>query len=245
MIKFAHIATVNTTEEAISHSAFHMVLAHIAESNAKYAGMFRGAVGTVLLDNGAFENGVPYDAERMVRIGMDVQADILVLPDYPYKDWTVGWETVEQDIEDYISAGFMTMFVPQSTKGDRDGFVKSIQRALGHPNIDFIGLSILGCPNAGVTRAEILKMFNTPENVKRFHILGMLDTVDEIKDIVPYQHLVNSWDSSAAIWYGLHHLSVKNRKSKFKVPVDFDRAAEWNSTISENIKYIGGLINGR
>jgi hypothetical protein len=75
----------------------------------------------------------------------------------------------------------------------------------------------------------------------------MLDSVDEIKAIKPFEHLVNSWDSSAAVWYGVNGLSVKSRKSKFTVPVDFMKITddkELHAVCEDNVNYIKGLING-
>ena len=252
MIKLAHIAPSNYTELGIHESDMNMVLAHVARDNKEYARMFRDSDKQTLLDNGAFENGVPMSVEDMINIGHKVRADILVLPDYPFKDWQEGWsDYVMEGIEQYKQEGFKTMFIPQSVKGDAIGFMKSLINAIHHPEIDYIGLSILGCPNAfdhipdhKVREKIIGEVYDIlPQN--KLHILGMLGTVDEIKRLSYYEDVINSWDTSAAIWYGVNGLSVEGRTEKFADAVDFDLPVK-NFSVSlvlDNINYMKELRN--
>lgn len=242
MIDFAYIAPTKLTPEAIELSDVNMVLAHIAKKDDAYAAMFKNSDKFTILDNGAFENGVPMSAEEMVAIGEKVGADCLVLPDYPYEYWEKGWINIHADIDTYREAGFKCMFVPQSNKDDANGFFASIEKALEHPYINLIGLSILGCPNAGLDRGEILYRYKdwfAASN--RFHILGMLDSVDEIARISLYDDMVHSWDTSAPIWYGVNCVSVVGRTKKFTKPVDFNSELEWNSIVDDNLEYMEGL----
>ena len=242
-IKLAHIAPINNTYKAIEASDFNMVLAHIANDNKAYCEMFRDSHKPTLLDNGAFELGSPMAADDMVRIGHAVGADILVLPDFPNTHWEFAWGLAELDIMTYKEEGFDTMFVPHSEKNDHLGLYMSIERALEDPRIDYIGLSILACPNAQLLRSEILERYkNWSAAKKRFHILGMLGTVDEIAELKEYEDLINSWDTSAAVWYGVNDVSVIGRTEKFTKPVDFDSNLEWNSIVEENITYMRSLL---
>ncbi len=233
MIKFMHIAPINHTELGIHESDGNMVLAHIADNSEKYANLFLNSDKETLLDNGAFELGVPYEADKMVKIGKLVGADIMVLPDYPGEPWTKGWDKVEDDIAKYKVEGFKTMFVPQSILGDTVGYLKGLDKAIKNPGIDFIGLSILGCPTAFNTlpkykiREQILEYVEcryAPKKLaKRFHILGMLDDpLGEITRLTYYKYMINSWDSSAAIWAGLNYHKLEEGAAKFSEPVDFD-----------------------
>ncbi len=243
MIKIAHIAPIYTTHRAIESSTFNMVLAHIADESPAYCEMFKSSPLDTLLDNGAFELGYPMPADEMIRLGHKVGADILVLPDFPYEDWGRGWLTVTDEIMTYKGNGFKTLFVPQSTKDDVIGLYKSIERALENPQIDYIGLSILACPNAGLLRKEILERYKNWSAAKnRFHILGMLGTVDEITELKEYESMINSWDTSAAVWYGINDISVMGRTEKFKDAVDFDSKLEWNDYVENNICYMKGLL---
>lgn len=232
-IKFAHIAPTSLVDVGIANSDFNMVLAHIADHNDKYCEAFKNSDNETLLDNGAFELGKPYSVDKMVEIGHRVGADILVLPDYPRRAYTKGWEDINHRIKVFKDAGFKTMFVPQSVDGDVEGFLTSMKGAVKHEDIDYIGLSIIGVPNAfsgapgalslGL-RAAILegfKLAGMDRLDKRFHMLGMLDDpIREIELAKPYAHMINSWDSSAAIWAGMHGRALG--KHKFSKPVDFD-----------------------
>ncbi len=245
MIPFAYIAPITHTKAAIDASGMNMVLAHIAESNDRYSDLFKASDKYTLLDNGAFERGVPMSPEDMIRIGCSVGANTLVLPDYPYEPWEKGWEDLDRHIELYKNHGFKTMFIPQSSKDDMVGYYASLEKALEHPLIDQIGLSILAVPNAGLTRDVILERYeNWSAAKKRFHILGMLDSVDEITDLLPYEELITGWDSSAPVWYGLNNKSVVGRTKKYKKKVDFYHFKEWNTIIDDNIEYVEDLLNG-
>ena len=41
-------------------------------------------------------------------------------------------------------------------------------------------------------------------NGKKIHLLGMLDGPNEIRLMSQFSEYIDTWDSSAAIWYGLH-----------------------------------------
>lgn len=249
-IKLCHIAPINYTEMGINESDMNMVLAHIAEKDKSYAEMFKSSDKITLLDNGAFEQGYPMEADKMIGIGHEVGADILVLPDHPYKPWELGWMKVEDQIKLYKANGFKTMFIPQSIKGDGQGYMASLVNALEHPDIDFVGLSILGCPNAFPdvpehrVRDMILSHFAKNGNhYKKFHILGMLGSVDEIKRLTQYKDLIHSWDTSAAIWYGLNGVSVKGRTKKIELAVDFNMPGKEFDyrLVLDNIDYMRSL----
>lgn len=247
-MKFAHIAPIKLTEIGIKNGDFNMVLAHIADGNDYYCELFKKSKLETLLDNGAFELGYPYEADKMVNLGKRVGADILVLPDYPGSPSEKGWELVEDNIKLYKSRGFKTMFVPQSEPGDVDGYLTSLEKALAHKDIDLIGLSILGCPTAFNKshtlniRRHILKLYSKMENTeKRFHMLGMLDyPLEEIELVKPYDHMINSWDSSAAVWAGTNGVMLDYNKKKFEKSVDFYEDKKFNNftMILHNIERI-------
>ncbi len=242
-ILFAHIAPTKCTQAAIDNSSMNMVLAHIAEKDNEYCTMFKNSDKHTLLDNGAFENGYPMSPLDMCGIGARVGADVLVLPDFPFSSWYRGWDSVERALALYKAAGFKTMFIPQSLHNDSVGYYLSLEKALEHPDIDYIGLSILACPNAGLLRRDILKRYTKWTSAKkRFHMLGMLGSVDEIKEIKPYEDLVHGWDTSAAVWYGVNGRYVENSYEKLKLRVDFNSQLDWQPLVNKNINYIKGLL---
>ncbi len=242
-IRFAHIAPIALTAKAIEKSSMNMVLAHIADASDYYSEMFKASDKYTLLDNGAFEKGTPMAVADMVAIGKKVGANTLVLPDFPFAPWHKGWDDIEKAIAAYKEAGFKTMFIPQSLEGDILGYYKSLERALEHPNIDQIGLSILACPHAGLLRRDILDKYkHWAASGKRFHILGMLGSVEEIAELRPYSHLISGWDSSAAVWYGANNRYVEGSYEKYKARVDFETELPWNNYINDNIQFIEELL---
>ena len=244
-ILLAHIAPIGVTEEAIKHSSFNMVLAHVAEDSNEYCKLFKDSDKPTLLDNGAFELGYPMDVDDMIAIGHKVGADTIVLPDFPYSAWDRGWLTVLDDILTYKDAGFKTMFIPQSLHNDAEGYFRSLEQALEHPSIDYIGLSILGVPNAGLTRVEILEKYkNWTATKKRFHMLGCLnDPIAEMVDIsADYSDMVNSWDTSAAVWKGLHDKLLFVGNDKFKLAVHFSSPLPWTDHATQNVEVLNAAI---
>ena len=126
--------------------------------------------------------------------------------------------------------GFKTFYVPQSELGDVDGYLKSLLWAIENPDIDLIGLSILGCPIALGIKEETFnhgdrdqaflmqrflsrwKMLNLVDSMvedksklyKKFHNLGILDGPMEILLLEKYKDYIYSWDSSSAVWAGIN-----------------------------------------
>ena len=102
----------------------------------------------VIMDNSAFELGESYKPYDLLDLGKKCGANAIVLPDYPGQDWhktvdaAFNWNRIFKD------AGFDTFFVPQSEKGDLEGWISAYEFASNNSNIDIIGMSILGIPNA-------------------------------------------------------------------------------------------------
>lgn len=132
-------------------SKFHLVLAHLVDTDNDYAKFYaeRSAAGDfIICDNGAFELGKSYDPEKLIELGKKCGADALVLPDYPLAPVEKTIDAAKQFVPAFKAAGFKPMFVPQSETGDWVGWLYSYEFAAKHNDIDIIGMSILGIPNA-------------------------------------------------------------------------------------------------
>ena len=140
--------------------------------------------------------------------------------------------------------GFGTFFVPQSKIGNIQEYIDCFKWAASSILVDYIGVSILGVPNAfGVEKGNNLQRFISrwrmmdfldrlgilnicKMNNKLIHFLGMVDGPNEITLIRERYH-VDTWDSSAAIWCGLNDISFDTSPSglingKFEKEVDFN-----------------------
>lgn len=194
-----------------------------------------------------------YDSSKLIKMASECKADCIVLTDYPREASIKTIEAATRLIGDVKSAGssgaFDTFFCPQSQLGDLEDLMFAFEWALSNPNIDLIGVSILACPIAlGIDEKAArwndahklqrflsrLKIFSELEcrgllderAIKRFHCLGMVDGPNEVELLRGYHPFIRSWDSSAAVWAGLHNVRFDNSPSglingKFEKEVDF------------------------
>ena len=279
-INFCHIAPTKHLAEATATNGAHLLLAHLVETDETYANYYANLNdGKVkIMDNSAFEmfkQGRPmYPSDKLIEMGKKCKADIIVLSDYPKQDWTVTRDKAIEMIPEIKGAGFGTFYVPQSNLGDIEGLIRSFDWALGNPDIDLIGISILACPVAfsldeshnGVrndayklqrflSRWRLLNLLNEcgllfdERSHKRFHCLGMTDGPNEIEmlNYSGYRPYIFSWDSSAAVWAGLNHITFDQSPSgliggKFEKEVDFDYQGPYTNEVTSNIKYIDSLL---
>lgn len=228
----------------------------------------------IILDNSGFEmykQGREYlSPDQLIELGRKTNADYLVMTDYPAEDRSKTEEAAEYIAPKIKEAGFGTFFCPQSKIRDIEGLIKSFIWAATNPNIDYIGLSILAIPNAyGVETNNKLQRYLARtdfcnilskiyidgityweycrEAGKRIHALGMVDGPNEIALIQGTDAVIDSWDSSAAIWAGIHGISFDTSPTgltdgKFEKEVNFFDSPPMNDQAKRNMKYIDFLV---
>ncbi len=211
-------------------SKYHLLLAHLldpasSDEDPKYREFYartKQQDEVYILDNGAFEIGQSYSPDRLIDIGKSVNADILVLPDYPFDNWERTREAARTYIPQFKQAGFKTFYVPQSAIGDWDGWLESFEWALFNPEIDVIGLSILALPNAlphipksyaRVVAADRLYSWLSESNTrielfnaKHIHWLGFLSPGLELPTLAKLG-MIDTIDSSGPVWFA--HCGIK------------------------------------
>lgn len=276
-MEFCHISPTAYLTPATEDRPFHLVLAHLIESDREYAEFYanlaQSSDTTIILDNSAFEmykQGRPmYPSDKLIEMGTKVNADYIVMSDYPGEPSTKTIEAAKQIAPELRKAGFGTFFVPQSEVGDLEDLVDACAWASKSDLVDYIGISILGVPNAyGVERDNKLQRFlarwkfmdlltergilsDIVDNRKKIHFLGMVDGPNEIMLVKDYLYAIDSWDSSAAIWAGLNGISFDNSPTglvdgKFEEEVDFNytgASVDLLASAMDNTKYIDDLIN--
>jgi len=124
--------------------------------------------------------------------------------------------------------------------------IESFEWAATSEHVDYIGFSILNIPNAyGVEKNNQLQRYlsrlkfineldkrgvlgEIVDNNKKIHFLGLLDGPNEIEliQMAGYGDCIDTWDSSAAVWYGLNGIKFDNSPTgsyngKFEKEVDF------------------------
>lgn len=244
----------------------HLILAHIADVNEQYCEFYRQRSEEgdwIILDNGAFELGVPFTPDKLVEIGIKTGAKCIVLPDYPGKPCSETILAAENLVDEFVTNGFQTMFVPQSEVGDKEDWIEGYKWASTNGNIDVIGMSILGIPNAlphiprayaRVVMSEILKDRGIFNHDKHHHYLGL--NSGPALEIPPLLKMgcLDTVDSSGPVWSAINGIDYTDicdsymMVSKDELPeVDFDYKYndDHYELIWNNIQLTRGLFNDK
>lgn len=232
-----YLPLVRDNAPTVTH---HLVLAHLVDTCAEYADFYLSeskAGKFIMMDNSAYELKTPYAPEKLIELGQRCGAHAVVLPDYPFQPSQVTIDAAEQMIPDFKAAGLKTFFVPQSVQGDLNGWISSYLWAANHPDIDIIGMSILGIPNAlqwcdpayaRVVMTHLLVSSNHFNYDKHHHYLGLNSgPALEIPSLIRL-NAMDTMDSSGPVWSALlgHEYSTQTDSlqsvKKIKLPVDFN-----------------------
>jgi len=265
-IKYGYITPICYQDLIPDTADFHLILAHLL-NNKEYVDFYKEKIkrgDTVILDNSAFEFKRALSAEEIFKFIEDsgIEPTYVVAPDYPFQDWEITWKSTLDFIEKVKDSGYKVMAVPQSVKGDIGGWVECYRNMLVHPDIEIIGMSILGIPNAfcnltGTDDVAFNRVFATTYLLDRgfaqpgwkwHHYLGLGNGPRELK-IQRELGLIDSNDSSSPFWHG--HLGIRfdksiwgleNGKSPLEVKFETERNEGSISTIKYNIEYMESII---
>lgn len=294
-MKFMHIAPTQYVRTLGLDGNDKLVLAHLVESSPEYLKQYNpdysenNPVDSLtrmstsgpkqngrILDNSAYElyrAGLPmFDGNKLVDLASKAMVEYIVMPDYPgeHPDKTVA--SAEEFGPIFHQARFKTFFVPQGRKGNLDDYFKAFSWAAQSPLVDYIGVSIIGAPNAfNVDASNNIQTFMSrihltamllerglvqlaKYNKKKIHFLGMTDGPNEIIYASGLgSRIIDSWDSSAAVWAGIEGVEFDNtptglRDGKVTSHVNFDVAYDRTDIdtmkrIQKNIKYIDTLVS--
>jgi hypothetical protein len=223
---FCIITPTTYLEEYASQSETHLVLAHIVDTNPTYADFYKRMSDRgdrVIMDCSAFELGESYEPSKLIDLGHLCHADALVLPDYPGQRAIVTIRAGGKLSAEFKSEGFSTFFVPQSEVGDLEDWICAYAWAAENPDIDIIGMSILGIPNAlphvpklyaRVVMTQILQDRGIFAD-KFHHYLGLNSAPNvEIPTLILMDAL-NSCDSSGPVWAGIQGIKYNTTLSDY------------------------------
>ena len=273
MIDFCHIMPTAFLNTYANKYKTQLILAHLVEEDEHYRNFFAKYNRTKIMDNSAFEmfkTGQPmYPADKLIEMGHKVNADYIVMSDYPNEDPSKTIAAAEELAPKFKEAEFGTFFCPQSKIGDLEGLVSAFAWAANSHHVDYIGFSILNIPNAyGVEKNNKLQRYlsrlkfvqeldkrgileQIVNNKKKIHFLGMVDGPNEIElmGYNGYDECIDTWDSSAAVWYGLNGIKFDNSPTgsvngKFEKEVDFNEKQGDNTSVRYNLAYIDKLCGG-
>ena len=273
MIDFCHIMPTAFLNTYANKYKTQLILAHLVEEDEHYRNFFAKYNRTKIMDNSAFEmfkTGQPmYPADKLIEMGHKVNADYIVMSDYPNEDPSKTIAAAEELAPKFKEAEFGTFFCPQSKIGDLEGLVSAFAWAANSHHVDYIGFSILNIPNAyGVEKNNKLQRYlsrlkfvqeldkrgileQIVNNKKKIHFLGMVDGPNEIElmGYNGYDECIDTWDSSAAVWYGLNGIKFDSSPTgavngKFEKEVDFNEKQGDNTSVRYNLAYIDKLCGG-
>ncbi len=262
---FCFITPTSYLEPYAGASKTHLVLAHLVDTDPFYANFYsqRRALGDfIMMDNSAYELKEPYAPEKLIDLAYKCGANAVVLPDYPFQP---GAKTIEAAIKftpQFKQEGIATFFVPQSKVGDLEDWVNSYKWAATNPDIDIIGMSILGVPNAiphvepaysRVVMSQLLLDRGLFAKNKHHHYLGLnAGPALEIPSLLRMKTL-DTVDSSNPVWMAvLGHQYTENSDSflpvrKVNMPVDFHikrtKDAATHDRIAHNIEMTNALFH--
>ena len=249
------------------NSKVHLLLAHLMEDRA-YCDFYkrRKEEGDyIIVDNGAFEFKRPLDADEIFRLvgGAGFQPDVIVAPDYPFEPWSktvTETDSFARRYHNYFDASVKLMAVPQSKPGDWHGWIECYEHLTKIPHVNWIGMSILGIPNAfqsatGTKDISFNRTFATQylknngiiESRIKHHYLGCGDPREIL--MMKAQGVADTNDSSTAFWHAINGIGYDDsvgglRDGKSPIEVDFN--LPYNEThvplIKENVEWINGLI---
>lgn len=265
-IKYGYISPIEYQHLIPESADFHLILAHLLD-NKKYVEFYKEKIkrgDTVILDNSAFEFKRALSADEIFgfidRSG--IEPTYVVAPDYPFEDWKQTMASTLSFIQQVKDKSYKVMAVPQSTKGDVKGWMQGYQQMYDNPDIDVIGMSILGIPNAfcSLTGTEdvaynrvfatqyILDTTAVKPGRKWHHYLGLGGGPREIL-LQRQLELMDSNDSSSPIWHGYLGIKyddsiwgLKDGKSKIEVNFDATLLPSKDSAIVHNISYMENVI---
>ena len=232
-------------------SDMHLVLAHLVDVDEEYADFYAKNTKFKIMDNGAFELGESYAPDKLIELGQKCNAHAIVLPDYPFCKASKTIEAGAALVDQVKEAGFHTMFVPQSETGDLEDWIEGYVWASENEDIDIIGMSILGVPNAiphiptcyaRVVLTQILIERGLFNFNKYHHYLGLNSgPALEIPALIKMNAL-DSCDSSNPVWMAIlghrytpradSYLSV----SKIKKEVEFGYPLTKDQQVLEDIQ---------
>lgn len=219
-------------------SSSHLVLAHLVNDDEKYAEFYRNRSSRgdfIMMDNSAYELKEPYAPEKLVSLARKCGAHAVVLPDYPFQPCAKTIDAAIKFTPIFKNEGLATFFVPQSEVGQLEDWIQGYTWAAKNPDIDIIGMSILGVPNAlpniepAYSRVVMTQLLQDRGLFakKHHHYLGLnAGPALEIPSLLKMKAL-DTIDSSNPVWMAiLGHEYTPNSDSylpvrKINMPVDF------------------------
>lgn len=248
--QFCIITPTAYLEQYASQSTMHLVLAHLVDTDEQYAEFYANRRESKIMDNGAFELGESYEPSKLIDLAHRCKASAIVLPDYPWKPGIVTIDAANILIPEVKAAGFKTMFVPQSETGNMNDWIDTYLWAAENDDVDIIGMSILGIPNAmphiprayaRVVMTQLLIDRGVFNFNKYHHYLGLNAGPNlEIPPLLEMNAL-DSCDSSNPVWAGICGQMYSPMADSFLMTRKIDKHVDFNYPMTSS-KFVHSAI---
>lgn len=232
-MKFAVISPTSGLERYASLSTCQMVLAHlcITEVGAPTGYMsfyqkMRERGDTIILDNGAYENGEPMPLEILEPIIHMLRPNVVCLPDYLLQDpkltISASLRALDRWVDRFASYDLQYMFIPQAPAGELMDVMRGVEIMLNDtrvgPLVTWIGLPRALHTHFGHMRAWVAMMIKRAYPHLKLHALGSgAGSLDEFNLL---KQTCESMDSSSPVWRGYKGFGI-TQPGWPDYPVDF------------------------
>jgi hypothetical protein len=184
-----------------------------------------------ILDNSFFELHYSLPPKDMLEAAYKIGAEWLICPD-----------GTKDGLKEFKEHGFKVMCVPVNKMQFHEFMLDE--------NIDLVAVS----EEHLTFRHDISARFYLLQEVgdyylnkgirDKIHFLGMGESAWEVGMCMPWKKLIHSWDSSSAIWHGLHGIDISKMPGKMSKGVDFNFDCSQNKNqVESNIRFINTMID--
>jgi hypothetical protein len=229
-VKLCLISPINCLETFAVASNHHLILAHIAKKSKEYRNFYQQMAARgdyIILDNGAYETGVPEDGSLIIDLAKEIGAKCIVLPDFPFQEADKTIKAAIDFLDKYEDGdGMEYMFVPTADPNNK-GLSSFLDcwawgaKVLG--STDWIGIAKNAGRNFLPSLGGAARMFLLLEVKKRgllgsqkLHALGY-NAIWEPYYLSTFG--VRCLDCSSPVWRGMNNCSMYEYWKD--IPVDF------------------------
>lgn len=231
-MKFIHIAPKQLMEKVSEYNqGLDMILTHKVLEDEEYAKIASNLNSKKILDNSFFELHYSLPPNDMIEAAHKIGATWLICPD-----------GTTDGLQEFKNNGFKVMCVPTSKA--------QFHEFMSNSDIDLVALSEehLTYRHDVSARFYLLQEvgdYYLNKGVKdKIHFLGMGESAWEVGMCMPWKNLIHSWDSSSAIWHGLHDIDISKMHGKMSKAVDFDfECTDITELVKRNVTFISDMIH--
>lgn len=243
-MKLSFITPTNFIKDYQSQGDFVLALSHLIKTD-KQTAYEKAILKTklpIIIDNGAFENGVAEPFDTLIQKAIKVGATHFFAPDSLYESRD-NQASLNKTIKEWEKIKGNKPKIAAVVQADNlDDYVLQLLAFNENKDVDMVGLSILSIPRSfrksirkyDITKSRLylLRKMKQMEHSgfvwkKKFHLLGLGDSYADVFYAAKHCPFVVSNDTSSPFWNGVQNKYLDGDKcevfgGKTKVPVDFN-----------------------